>query len=83
MKKILAIALIGIMCAGCSDADTARRALDNMGFTEIETFGYSFWAGCSKDDTFVTKFRAKNVNGKMVTGVVCNGWLKGATVRFD
>jgi len=83
MKKFIAILVIGLFCTACSDPNTARRALDSMGFTQIETLGWTFFNGCGKDDSFATRFQAKNPNGKPVSGVVCNGWFKGATVRFD
>lgn len=83
MKKIFTFALIGIMCAGCSDANTAQRALDNMGFTDIETLGWTFWGSCGDNGGFKTKFRAKNAKGKVVTGLVCNGWIQPAVVKFD
>jgi hypothetical protein len=38
---------------------------------------------CSEDDTFRTPFTAESSTGRQVTGVVCSGILKGATVRFD
>ena len=82
MKKILAILALGFMCAACDDPAVARRALENIGFTDIQLNGYAMFAGCGKDDSFVTTFRAKNSNGKYVEGVVCSGWMKGATVRF-
>ena len=83
MKTFLAILAVGLTCTACSDPKAAYRALDSMGFSEIETLGWTFFSGCGKDDSFATRFQAKNPNGKIVTGVVCNGWLKGATVRFD
>lgn len=83
MKKFFAILAIGFACTACSDPNTARRALDNMGFTNVEITGWTPFAGCGENDTFVTRFSAKNINGKTVTGVVCSGVFKGATVRFD
>jgi hypothetical protein len=82
MKKLLAIALISMTCAGCSDPAIAQRTLENMGYTNIEIIGWGLFAGCGRDDTFVTKFKALSPNKKNVDGVVCSGWLKGATVRF-
>lgn len=82
MKKFLAIALLGMLCAGCSDPAVAQRTLENMGYTNIEITGWGPFAGCGQDDTFVTKFKAISPNKKHVAGVVCSGWFKGATVRF-
>lgn len=81
MRACIAI-FIAAFLAACSDADTARRAAESSGLTEVQTTGYRVF-GCSDDDTFHTGFTAKNANGKHVSGVVCSGWFKGATVRFD
>lgn len=82
MKRTLAaLALMGLV-ASCTDDAAARRATGAMGLTDIEPTGYR-WFGCSEDDLFHTGFKAKNASGETVTGVVCSGWLKGATVRFD
>lgn len=80
MKKIAAIALVALLSA-CTDPDTARHALENYGFTDIQIGGYAFY-GCSKGDNFATKFTATNPQGKQVSGIVCSGLLKGATIRF-
>jgi hypothetical protein len=82
MKKLTLTVATLLVLAGCSDPDVARRALDNQGFDHIQTEGYR-WFGCGKDDTYHTGFTATNGKGKTVTGVVCSGWFKGATVRFD
>lgn len=85
IKQILfagCLAAIACSLAACDDPKTARHALEAMGFTHIETHGYAMF-GCSKSDDFATKFVAVNPQGRTVTGVVCSGWLKGATVRFD
>lgn len=38
---------------------------------------------CGDDDTFSTGFKAKNVNGKVVQGVVCSGLIfKNSTIRW-
>jgi hypothetical protein len=69
------------MAAGCSDPKTAKKTLENSGYTNIELGGYSFF-GCSDGDRFSTKFTATNPNGVTVSGVVCSGWFKGGTIRF-
>lgn len=80
MKKLMIIA--AIILSGCSASDTATKALEGAGYSEVNITGYKFF-GCSEDDTFHTGFIAKGVNGKQVTGVVCSGLLKGATIRTD
>lgn len=79
MKKFL---LIVLLLSGCSSSNDAVKALNANGFTEIQTHGHAFF-GCSDGDTFATKFTAKNQRGQKVNGVVCSGWLKGSTIRFD
>jgi hypothetical protein len=69
--------------AACSDANEARRTLENAGYTDIQTTGYA-WTGCGKDDRVHTGFTAKGPTGKRIEGVVCAGFgpfAKGATIR--
>ena len=81
MKRIvLILALIAL--AGCTDETAARHALTASGFTDIKITGYSFF-GCDKHDTFSTGFEARGPNGQFTSGVVCSGYFKGATIRFD
>ncbi len=63
-----------------TDEEGALKALQTQGYTEISFHGYSY-TGCSKEDIFITKFSAKSINGTPVSGVVCKGILKGATIR--
>jgi len=77
MRLLLALVVLG----GCTAPDWSREAVDNLGFKEIKTEGYS-WFGCGEDYAFHTKFSAINPNGKHVSGVVCCGWLKGCSVKF-
>jgi hypothetical protein len=81
MKRIVMVFLLsGLM--GCTDASTARRALDGAGYTEIRLTGYRF-VGCSESDNFATGFEASGPTGKRVAGMVCSGLFKGATIRMD
>lgn len=76
---------VAFLVSGCSDKQGATRALEGLGYTNIETHGYSFLDSysCSKDDWYVTKFNALGPTGVPVSGVVCSGFLfKGSTVRF-
>lgn len=68
--------------AGCSDPAGAHRVLEAAGYSEIRVDGPALW-GCADDDTFQTAFRAVGPTGKPVQGVVCAGWLKGATIRLE
>lgn len=81
MKKLLLLILCGALF-GCSNSYEAKKALSAMGFTEIRTDGYK-WFACSDDDFYHTKFTAKNPSGQVVSGVVCTGFFfKSSTVRF-
>ena len=80
--KILAVILTILMASGCSSSSDATKALEEAGYTEIQTHGYSFFA-CSKDDAFATAFTAKGPTGKPTRGTVCSGWFKGKTIRMD
>ncbi|MFW2037767.1 hypothetical protein ACG92Y_04455 [Acinetobacter ursingii] len=82
MIKLLTVIAFILCFKGCSSSNDATKALKANGFTDIQTHGRAFFA-CSEDDTFATKFTAKNTEGKSVTGAVCSGWLKGATIRYD
>ena len=74
------VVLIALLATGCTDADGARRSLQEQGYTQVQTEGYS-WFGCGKGDTFATRFSAKSVAGLQVKGVVCSDWFKGTTIR--
>lgn len=78
----IALIFISLLIIGCTNQEDAKKALSSMGFTDIETHGYS-WFSCSKDDWYHTKFTAYNPKGQFVDGVVCSGlFFKNSTVRF-
>lgn len=82
MFKTIAIALLALAVTACSAPETAESALKKEGFTDIQITGYSPFS-CSKDDTFSTGFRARNVQGQVVEGTVCSGLVfKNATIRW-
>jgi len=81
MRKVLVV-LGSVALAGCTDADGAVRAVAAQGLSDVQTTGYRF-LGCSEDDVFRTGFEATTAAGHRVSGVVCSGWFKGSTVRFD
>lgn len=81
MKKLFASALL-LFVLGCTDGNKATRVLTDQGFKDITLTGYRPFM-CSEDDTFKTGFAATSPSGKHVTGAVCSGWFKGATVRMD
>ena len=81
MKKFIIILFIGLL-ATCTAPNETERVLEANGYTNIRIEGYSFF-GCGEEDDFSTKFSATSPFGQPVTGVVCSGFLKGSTIRFD
>ena len=81
MKKVILGLAIVVILAGCTKPESATRALEASGYTDIQITGYNFY-GCGKEN-FHTGFIAKGSNGKPIEGVVCSGWLKGSTIRVD
>jgi hypothetical protein len=79
------VVLVGVLAysfVGCTDEAATISTLQSAGYTEITPGGYAMW-GCGEDDTYATKFTARNPAGTMVNGVVCcGGWGKGCTIRF-
>lgn len=81
MKRLVVLAAIA-MVAGCTDDTAARRTLEAAGFSDVVTTGYDLVA-CGQDDFSSTGFRARNPQGRVVTGVVCCGLVvKACTIRF-
>jgi hypothetical protein len=71
-----------LMLAGCTDEHTALRVLNSAGFKDVQLTGYR-WYGCGSEDNFRTGFNATAPSGERVSGVVCSGWMQGATYNFD
>lgn len=80
--RILIALLVGLVFVGCTSPKDTTNALTNAGFKDIEITGYNHFS-CGSDDTFRTGFKAIGPTGNTVTGTVCSGWFKGATIRFD
>lgn len=79
--RLLSVSLASLLLLGCSAPGKSRAALQKAGFTQIEIVGPGLW-GCSKDDTFNTRFRAQGPTGNFSQGNVCCGLMKGCTIRF-
>ena len=82
LKVIVMGVAVMLGLSACSDGPAATKALQGAGYTDIHTTGYAFF-GCDEKDTFHTGFIAKGPTGQHVEGVVCSGWLKGATIRTE
>ena len=74
--------LLAVVFSSCTDESGAKKALERNGYKPISVGGYGWLAG-SKDDVYVTKFKAVAPNGDTVTGCVTRGLIKGNTVRTD
>lgn len=83
MKKILVIAALALSVSACGvNPQQATRALSAQGIKDVKIGGYSWFAGCGKDDEFASTFTGIGQDGNPVEGVVCSGWFKGVTVRY-
>ncbi len=85
LKPCLALVALLPLAACGDDPERARRALDDAGFTDITLSppGWFELNPCAESDVFRSHFTATNLRGNRVAGVVCSGWSKGATIRFD
>ena len=77
-----ALLVAALLLSACTDEGAARKALAGAGFADVQITGYR-WTGCAESDDFSTGFTAIGPHGDRVQGVVCSGWFKGATIRFD
>lgn len=83
MKKLTIAILVIALSTSCTDESAAERVLKDAGYHPIEVGGYSVFK-CGKGDQYATKFKAYNHDKtRIVTGVICQGWLKGKTIRLD
>lgn len=82
MKQLVIALTACVILQGCTQANSARKTLEGAGYTEIEITGWRPFMA-DRNDTFATGFRAKGPTGKIVTGAVTGGILKGNTIRTD
>ena len=61
----------------------AEHALNAYALRNVKLDRTYFGFGCSKEDQIHYKFKANNIDGKPVDGVVCMGIWKAATVRVN
>jgi hypothetical protein len=83
-KSLTLITMLAFtLLAGCTDENTAQRALSGAGYTEIKFTGYS-WFACGQDDLYATGFKAVGPTGRFTKGAVCSSlFTKFATVRTN
>lgn len=83
MKKTILIVAMALSIAACGTrTESAEALLNQQGYTDVEITGYDMFS-CSEDDNFKTGFVATAPNGDRVSGTVCEGLMKGKTIRFD
>jgi hypothetical protein len=81
MKVIYIVTLFLIV--SCTNISGTEKALHDLGYYPIEVGGYG-WFDCGKDDFFATRFKAYSQDSsRVVSGCVCEGVLKGKTIRLD
>lgn len=81
-KAIILIGMAALLSACGVNPNDAKRSLEAQGMKDVKIGGYAF-LGCGERDNFRSSFTAIGANGQPVSGVVCSGFLKGITVRFD
>ena len=83
MKRLLfALVILFAACSSDNDFDKGKRQLESQGYTDIKNTGWNAFC-CGEDDSFSTRFTAKDSKGNKVEGCFCSSVLKGVTVRFD
>ena len=80
------IALASMAAAGCGylypAENRARASVEAMNLTDVRLTRTLLGINCSKSDHIFYKFTARNLEGRMIRGVVCMSYFKGATVRI-
>jgi hypothetical protein len=65
-----------------SDTRKAELLLNTQGFTDVTFEGPAPWR-CGDGDTFSRSFTATAKDGAPISGTICEGLLKGSTIRFN
>ena len=88
MKKMfLVLAFLLVGCGYLVDEQSAIRAMEDQGFTNVkiveESRVFPILGGCSDSDTAAFGMNAINSQGKLIGATVCVGWpFKGSTIRY-
>lgn len=86
LRLLLCLAALLVMfgCAGDSFLSPARAKdfLQHQGYTDVETTGPRD-AFCGQNGPGAVGFKAKNPNGIVVTGAVCEGFNSGKVILLD
>lgn len=85
MKRIFLLILLSVALTSCSQPQHATEILRSQGFRDVQIrpWGVLTLFQCSQDDLFKTPFTANSQANAQVSGVVCSGFLKGSTIRFN
>ena len=80
------ILIVSLLMAGCGALigdESGKRLLEKQGFEDVRTVDKDVWFvwSCGQDDLVLFTYEAKNVRGDTVEVQVCDGILKGATIR--
>lgn len=83
MKNLIFILLLTIITFSCTNKKGAEKALRDAGYHPISIGGHG-WFCCGEKDQYSTRFKAYSPDRtRIVTGCVCQGLLKGKTIRLD
>jgi hypothetical protein len=82
MKTLFLILALSASLTACTQPDRAVSALEAAGYSDIQIGGWAAFS-CSNSDQYATEFTAKGPTGRVVSGAVCSGVLKGSTIRMD
>lgn len=82
---VAALLVIGFGLGALVSSDASRHLLENQGFTSIQLEQKHIFVvelrGCSDEDNARFDYSAINPRGKRVNVQVCDGIIKGATIR--
>ena len=89
MRKLILASLLSasVALSGCGYfypfADNrARASVEALNLTDVHLTRTVIGLNCSKSDRIYYKFTARNLSGRLIKGVVCMSYFKGATVRI-
>ena len=80
-KTRITLLITFLLTAACTSERDVEKYAKMEGWESYKVEGYGIFA-CSEKDVFSTKFTAVK-GGKTFSGVICSGFLKGATLRLN
>lgn len=82
LASLFLLLITSAAISSCTEEERSEEALRQLGYTPIRVGGYG-WFGCDGDAIYITRFRAVNMAGAEVEGVVCCGYSKMCAVKVD